>query len=107
LLVGDDGKVVRVIRAGESRPHAATTIDAKVERCFQGLIDAHGHVLGLGFAALQLDLVGTSSLDDLKQRLKTYARRIRMRAGSSARLEPGTLARQTLPNSCRSRCHRQ
>jgi len=73
LLVGDDGKVVRVIRAGESRPHAATTIDAQGRTLLPGLIDAHGHVLGLGFAALQLDLVGTSSLDDLKQRLKTYA----------------------------------
>ena len=38
-----------------------------------GMIDAHGHVLGLGFGALQLDLVGTSSLDDLKQRLRSYA----------------------------------
>ena len=29
--------------------------------------------MGLGFSALQLDLVGTSSLQDLQQRLKAYA----------------------------------
>jgi predicted amidohydrolase YtcJ len=38
-----------------------------------GLIDAHGHVTELGFSALQLDLVGTTSLSDLQQRLRTYA----------------------------------
>ena len=38
-----------------------------------GLIDAHGHVMGLGFGALQLDLTGTTSLADLQARLKAYA----------------------------------
>ena len=38
-----------------------------------GFIDAHGHVIELGEHALQLDLVGTSSLADLQQRLRDYA----------------------------------
>ena len=38
-----------------------------------GLIDAHGHMMDLGFMALQLDLSGTQSLADLQQRLKAYA----------------------------------
>jgi predicted amidohydrolase YtcJ len=73
LLIGDDGKVLRVLHEGEARPHATTVIDAQGRTLLPGLIDAHGHVLGLGFSALQLDLVGTSSIDDLKQRLKAYA----------------------------------
>lgn len=73
LLIGDDGKVVRVLRDGETRPHAAIVIDAGGRTLFPGMIDAHGHVTDLGFAALHLDLVGTASLDELKQRLKTYA----------------------------------
>ena len=38
-----------------------------------GLIDAHGHVMGLGFAIIQLDLTGTTSVEEMKQRLKAYA----------------------------------
>jgi len=73
LLVGDDGKVLRVLGAGAARPKATTVIDAGGRTLLPGLIDAHGHVTELGFAALQLDLVGTSSLSDLQQRLRTYA----------------------------------
>jgi predicted amidohydrolase YtcJ len=73
LLIGDDGKVVRVLRAGDARPKANTKIDAQGRTLLPGLIDAHGHVTELGFAALQLDLTGTSSLADVQQRLRTYA----------------------------------
>jgi predicted amidohydrolase YtcJ len=48
-------------------------VDGRGRTLLPGFIDAHGHVLGLGFAALQLDLVGTSSLEEFKQRLKAYA----------------------------------
>ena len=73
LLVGNDGKVVRVLDAGAARPKATVVIDAGGRTLLPGLIDAHGHVTELGFAALQLDLVGTSSLSDLQQRLRAYA----------------------------------
>jgi predicted amidohydrolase YtcJ len=73
LLIGDDGKVVRVLRAGEPLPKVDTVIDAHGRTLLPGLIDAHGHVTELGFAALQLDVTGTSSLADLQQRLRTYA----------------------------------
>ena len=73
LLIGNDGKVVRILRAGDARPKAATVIDAHGQTLLPGLIDAHGHVTDLGFSALHLNLVGTSSLDDLKARLRTYA----------------------------------
>src|SRR4051812_5883940 len=73
LLIGDDGKVVRALQSGEARPTATTTVDARGQTLLPGLIDAHGHVTELGFAALQLDLVGTSSLADLQHRLRDYA----------------------------------
>jgi predicted amidohydrolase YtcJ len=73
LLIGDDGKVVRVLRAGEPRPRAATVIDAHGRTLLPGMIDAHGHVTELGFAAIELDLVGTTSMADLQQRLRAYA----------------------------------
>jgi len=75
LVVGTDGKVRQTIEHPELVRLAGITdtIDGGGRTLLPGLIDAHGHVLGLGFSALQLDLVGTSSLDDLKQRLRAYA----------------------------------
>ena len=73
LLVGNDGKIVRVLHGGEPEPKADVIIDAHGQTLLPGLIDAHGHVTDLGFSALHLNLVGTSSLGDLKQRLKAYA----------------------------------
>jgi predicted amidohydrolase YtcJ len=73
LLIDDDGKVVRLLHPGEPLPKATTAIDARGQTVMPGFIDAHGHVLGLGFEALQLNLTGTSSIEDLKQRLRDYA----------------------------------
>jgi len=73
LLIGDDGKVQRVLHVSDARPSAATRVDAGGKTLLPGLIDAHGHVMALGFSALQLDLTGTTSLADLQARLKAYA----------------------------------
>ena len=73
LLIGEDGKVVRLLRAGETTPRAATTIDAHGQAVLPGLIDAHGHVVDLGFGALRLDVTGTHSLAEMQQRLRDYA----------------------------------
>ena len=74
LVIGDDGRVVRLLGQGEVRPaRPDARIDAGGRTLLPGLIDAHGHVMGLGFGALQLDLTGTTSIADLQQRLKAYA----------------------------------
>ena len=73
LLVGNDGKVVRLIHPGEARPKAARVVNEQERTMLPGLIDAHGHVMDLGFGALRLDLVGTRSLAELQQRLRDYA----------------------------------
>ncbi len=74
LVVNDEGKVVQVLR-GTAAPVMPfdRRIDAGGRTLLPGLIDAHGHVMAIGFSALQLDLTGTRSLEDLQQRLKAYA----------------------------------
>jgi predicted amidohydrolase YtcJ len=74
LLLGDDGRVKQVMANPTPRMGRFDhMINGEGRTLLPGFIDAHGHVLGLGFAALQLDLVGTSSLQDLQQRLRDYA----------------------------------
>ena len=73
LLIGDDGKVIRTLGPADDVRVKGKGVDGGGRSLLPGFIDAHGHVLGLGFAALQLDLVGTSSLADLQQRLRAYA----------------------------------
>ena len=74
LVFGDDGKVLQIVDADHDlqRP-VEHEIDGGGRTLLPGLIDAHGHVMALGFSALQLDLTGTKSLAELQQRLKAYA----------------------------------
>jgi predicted amidohydrolase YtcJ len=73
VLIGDDGKVLHVLRSGDARPKVSTTIDARGRTLLPGLVDAHGHVVDLGFTALHLNLTGAGSLGELQQRLREYA----------------------------------
>ncbi|HKX91768.1 MAG TPA: amidohydrolase family protein [Sphingomicrobium sp.] len=75
LVITDDGRVRQTIEHPELFKLAGITetVDGGGRTLLPGLIDAHGHVMGLGFSALQLDLVGSRSLEDLKQRLSAYA----------------------------------
>ena len=74
VLIGDDGRVKRLLRGEKVKLANTTVVDAGGRTMLPGLIDAHGHVMGLGFAALQLDLTGSKSLAELQQRLAVYAR---------------------------------
>ena len=51
----------------------ATRVDAKGAAIVPGLIDAHGHMLGLGQSLIQADLVGTRSEEEVIALLKKYA----------------------------------
>ncbi len=74
ILIGDDGKVKHVLHGEKFKLPAGTiVVDGAGRVMLPGLIDAHGHVMGLGFMALQLDLTGTNSLAELQARLKAYA----------------------------------
>jgi predicted amidohydrolase YtcJ len=75
IAIRDDGKVRQVIEHPELVRLAGitNTIDGGGRTLLPGLIDAHGHVIDLGLAAMTVQLTGTSSIGDLQQRLRTYA----------------------------------
>ena len=74
VVIGPDGKVTRLLGTGDARPAKVNVrIDGRGRALLPGLIDAHGHVMGLGQAALSLDVTGTRSVGELQRRLKDYA----------------------------------
>ncbi|MFM2099750.1 MAG: hypothetical protein RLZZ366_1289 [Pseudomonadota bacterium] len=74
LLITADGKVARTLTAKDKRPERNDfQLDGKGKTMLPGLIDAHGHVMGMGFQALSLDLSGTTSLDAAKAKIAIYA----------------------------------
>ncbi len=75
LVVGDDGRIVQVLRRGDPRPGKVDyLVDGKGRVLMPGLIDSHAHVMGVGFAALTLDLSDTKSLAEAQARIAAYAR---------------------------------
>ncbi|HST35174.1 MAG TPA: amidohydrolase [Allosphingosinicella sp.] len=75
MLVGADGKVRELYQRGERRPQrgGAYRIDGRGRTLIPGLIDAHGHVMGLGMSALSLDLSDTNSLAEAQARIRAFA----------------------------------
>lgn len=74
MTVTRDGKVGAVLQRGDKPPARPDwRLDGKGRTLLPGLIDAHGHVMGTGFAALTLDLTGTTSLDEAKAKIAAYA----------------------------------
>jgi predicted amidohydrolase YtcJ len=73
ILISNDGKVKRLLHGEMLKLQDTDVVDARGMTLLPGLIDAHGHVMGLGFTALQLDLTGTASIAELQARLKAYA----------------------------------
>ncbi len=75
LVVDGDGKVRRVLEHPEAVRLAGITnhVDGGGRTLLPGLIDAHGHVIDLGFYALRLNVTGTKSLAEFQQRLRSYA----------------------------------
>ena len=74
LVVTNDGHVVRLLAARDRRPDKLEwRIDMKGRVLLPGMIDAHGHIMELGFRALELDLSDTRSLDEAKAAIRAYA----------------------------------
>ena len=74
LLVGDDGRIVHVLRRGDKRPGKVDYfVDGQGQVLMPGLIDSHGHVMGIGFGALTLDLSETKSLAEAQAKIAAYA----------------------------------
>lgn len=77
LLFDDAGMVRRVIHASDRKPKARKEyqyhIDGQGRVMLPGMIDAHVHVMDIGFAALTLDLSDTTSLADALNRIAKFS----------------------------------
>jgi predicted amidohydrolase YtcJ len=73
LQFGPDGKIKEVFQAKDKRPKTDYQIDGKGRTMIPGLIDAHLHVMEVGFGALTLDLSETKSLAEAQVEIRAYA----------------------------------
>jgi predicted amidohydrolase YtcJ len=73
LVFDEEGKVVQVLERGAPRPQVDYRLDGKGKVMLPGMIDAHVHVMDIGFAALTLDLSDTTSLEDALAKIKAFA----------------------------------
>ncbi len=73
-----EGRVLAVGDAAQllARYPGARRVDAGEATVIPGLIDAHGHVMGLGYALLRADLTGTRSKDEALARLREYEKQL-------------------------------
>lgn len=76
LLFDNAGTIVRVIHAGDRKPKPKKEyqyhIDGKGRVLLPGMIDAHAHVMDIGFAALSLDLSETASLGEALDKIRSF-----------------------------------
>ncbi|HTH69576.1 MAG TPA: amidohydrolase [Rhodanobacter sp.] len=74
-LLVDQGKVVATGDSADlaKRADGAKVLDGHGKTMLPGLIDAHGHIMDLGYALNSVDLTGTTSLDEALARIKAYA----------------------------------
>ena len=70
-----EGKVLKTAREGSLAGEyaGARVLDGEGNVMLPGLIDAHGHVMGLGFQELDVDVAGAGSLDSTLQMVSNYA----------------------------------
>ena len=74
MVIGDDGRVRQLHGRGERRAERTQfRIDGRGRTLIPGLIDGHGHVMGLGMGAIQLDLSDTRSLEEAQAKIAAYA----------------------------------
>lgn len=74
-LAVDKGKIVATGNTKDLQEQydAIENIDAKGKYIFPGLMDAHSHFLDYGLGLNKADLVGTTSWDDVIERVKKFA----------------------------------
>jgi predicted amidohydrolase YtcJ len=74
FLIGNDGRIAEVYRHGDKRPKKVDyQVDGKGRAVVPGMIDAHGHVMGTGFAKMTLDLSMAKTLDEALSRISAWA----------------------------------
>ncbi|APG63216.1 metal-dependent hydrolase [Sphingorhabdus lutea] len=74
MLIDANGNVSQLLTSKDKAPKQLDyNHDGKGQIMLPGMIDAHGHVMGLGFQLLTLDLSGTNSLEEALAAIKKYA----------------------------------
>lgn len=74
LVFNDEGIITHVLERGEQRPEDIDyAMDGEGQVMLPGMIDAHVHVMDIGFAALTLDLSDTTSLEDALAKIAAFA----------------------------------
>ncbi|WP_052208992.1 amidohydrolase [Sphingopyxis fribergensis] len=74
LVIDTQGKVKQLLGRKDKRPERPDfKQDGQGKTLIPGLIDAHGHVMGLGFQLMLLDLSGTNSLAEAQAAIRKYA----------------------------------
>ncbi len=75
ILIDGEGKVVRLLAKGDKPPRKLDwRTDMAGRVVMPGMVDAHGHVMALGFRGLELNLAKTRSLADAQEAIRAYAR---------------------------------
>ena len=76
MLIDDDGRVAKLFGVRDKRPRAVEfRYDGKGRVLMPSFVDAHGHVMELGFSSMTLDLSGTRSLAEAQEAIRAYAAR--------------------------------
>ncbi len=74
IMFNREGKVTALLQPKQKRPKKLEwKLDMGGKTLIPGMIDAHGHVMGLGDQLLLLDLSDTNSLDEALAKIKAYA----------------------------------
>ncbi len=74
IVIGTDGRIKQVLSRTDKRPKTTDyAVDGKGRVMLPGLIDAHAHVMAIGFGQLTLDLSGTRSLAEAQAKIGAYA----------------------------------
>ncbi|MXO76055.1 amidohydrolase family protein [Altererythrobacter aerius] len=73
IWIDDDGRVKQLLQRKDKKPRTDFGVDGKGAVVIPGLIDSHLHVMGIGFAALTLDLSDTTSLAEAQAKIRAYA----------------------------------
>ena len=74
MVIDDEGRVKQLLERGDRRPERPRyLLNGRGRTLIPGLIDGHGHVMGLGMAALTLDLSDTNSLEEAQRRIAEFA----------------------------------
>ncbi|MXP25705.1 amidohydrolase family protein [Altererythrobacter indicus] len=76
MVIGDDGRIAKILKRKDKPPKDVDYHeDGKGRTVIPGLIDSHVHLMGIGLAALSLDLSDTHSLAEAQQKIAAYAAR--------------------------------